>query len=147
MSNLEANALQAVTPAWVENLKSAFYSGGLVLAWISPVGFFLVARGQPRRNPESSPGMFPLNIHTSSVNTPTLTPTVVTTDLRTTTNTGPTQQLLENGHAGVYPSPEGVPHRDGGCKDAGHAEYVRFGDAVVPGLSKRTPALLDPSPA
>jgi len=54
-----------------------------------------------------------------------LHPAVVTTDLGTTTNAGPTQQLLIDRHAGVYPGPKGVHHRDGGCKDAGSAEYTR----------------------
>ena len=85
--------------------------------------------------------MFPLNIHTSSVNTPTLTPTVVTTDLRSTSNTGPTQQLLEDCHASVYPGPEGVPHRDGGCKDLGPAGYVKAVKAILPGVSKRAQSI------
>ena len=91
--------------------------------------------------------MFPLNIHTSSVNTPTLTPTVVTTDLRTTSNAGPTQQLLDDCHAGVHPGPDGVHHHDGGCKDVGPAEYIRGVMAVLPGPSKRPPAILNPSSA
>ena len=141
LSNLEADALHAITPEWVENLKAVFYWGGLILAWLAPVGLFLVARGRAHRHPESSPGMFPLNIHTSSVNTPTMTPTVVTTDLRSTSNTGPTQQLLEDCHASVYPGPEGVPHRDGGCKDIGAAGSVRAVKVVPPGASKRAQSI------
>jgi hypothetical protein len=122
LSNLEADALQAVTPDWVENLKAVFYWGGLILAWLAPVGLFLVARNPARRHPESNPGVFPLNIHTSSVNTPTMTPTVVTTDLRSTSNTGPTQQLL-------------------GCKDVGAAVAVRAVKVVPPGVSKRAQSI------
>ena len=57
LSNLEANALQAITPEWVENLKAVFRWGGLVLAWLSPLGFFLVwrSRGDPRQ--ASSPSV------------------------------------------------------------------------------------------
>jgi len=73
---------KAVTPAWVEKLKLAFYWGGLVLAWCSPIGFFLVVWSQPYRTQEKNAGMFPLNIHTSSVNTPTLNPTIVSADLQ-----------------------------------------------------------------
>jgi hypothetical protein len=141
LSNLEADALQAVTPDWVENLKAVFYWGGLILAWLAPVGLFLVARNPARRHPESNPGVFPLNIHTSSVNTPTMTPTVVTTDLRSTSNTGPSQQLLDGCHASVYPGSEGVPHRDGGCKDVGAAVAVRAVKVVPPGVSKRAQSI------
>ena len=113
-----------------------------MLAWLSPFGFFLVFRSRTERKQDSAPGMFPLNILTSSVNTPTLTPTVVTTDLRTTSNAGPTQQLLDDCHAGVRPGPDWVLHRDGGCK-----EYLRGVMAVLPGPSKRPPAVLNPSSA
>ena len=123
------------------------FSGGLVLAWLSPFGFFLVWRSRGDRRQDSSPGMFPLNIHTSSVNTPTMTPTVVTTDLRTTSNAGPTQQTLNDCHAGVRPGPDRAIQRDGGCRDLGPAEYLKSVMAVIPGPSKRPPATLNPNSA
>ena len=128
-------------------MKAVFSWGGLALAWLSPFGFFLVLRSRAERKQDSTPGMFPLNIHTSSVNTPTLTPTVVTTDLRTISNAGPTQQILDNGHAGVRPGPDGVLPRDGGCNGLRPAEYLRGVMAVLPGPSKRPPAVLNPSSA
>jgi hypothetical protein len=78
-----------------------------------------------------------LNIHASSVNTPTLAPSVVTTDLRSTSNTGPTQQTLNDCHAEARPGPDGVLHRDGGCRELRPAEYVKNVMTVIPGPSKR----------
>ena len=74
-------------------------------------------------------------------------PAIQAFDCFHTTNAGPTQQLLEDRHAGVYPGPEGVHHRDGGCKDASPTEYIRGVNAVLPGPSKRLPAILNPSSA
>jgi len=62
---------------------------------------------------------------------------VVTTDLRSTSTTGPTQQLLDGCHASVYPGSAGVPHCDGGCKDIGAAGSVRAVKVIPPGASKR----------
>ena len=145
LSNLEANALQAFTPAWVENLQAVVYWGGLVLAWLSPFGFFLVFRALINRRAEAAPSMFPMNIHTSSVNNPTMNPTVVTTDLRATVNTASPQQVLDDYHVGARPVSDGLRLRDGGCNDPGPADYVRGGATLLPGPSKRLPTLLNPS--
>ena len=137
LSNLEANALQALTPAWAEHLEGIFWWGGLVFAWLSPVGFILMWRSRNDAKPTPSPGVFPLNIHASSVNTPTLAPSVVTTDLRSISTTGPTQQTLNDRHAEARPGPNGSLLHDGGCRDLGSAEHVKNVMTVIPGPSKR----------
>jgi hypothetical protein len=118
-----------------------------VLAWLSPVGFFLVFRALINRRVETNPSVFPMNIHTSSVNSPTMNPTVVTTDLRAAVNAGPPQQVLDEYHVGARPVSDGLRLRDGGCNDLGPADYIRSGVALLPGPSKRTPTLLNPSSA
>ena len=137
LSNLESSALQALTPAWVEHLEGIFRWGGLIFAWLSPVGFILMWRRHAEPRPALSPGVFPLNIHTSSVNTPTLAPSVVTTDLRSISTTGPTQQTLTDRHAEARPGPHGSLLHDGGCKGLGSADYGKNTMAVIPGPSKR----------
>ena len=136
--SLVTSPLEAVTPAWVENLKLAFYWGGLVLAWCSPVRFFLVVWAQPYRTQEKNTGMFPLNIHTSSVNTPTLTPTIVNTDLHPNVPERSTQRTLEDHHAGAQPRLEAP--REGGCKGGRASDnpdnYLRGMIRILPGPSK-----------
>jgi hypothetical protein len=101
------------------------------------VGFILMWRMRAEPRPAPSPGVFPLNIHASSVNTPTLAPSVVTTDLRSISTTGPTQQTLTDRHVEARPGPHGSVLHDGGCKGSGSADYVKNTMAVIPGPSKR----------
>ena len=120
LANLEATALEAVTPQWIENLKAVGYWGGFILAWFSPVGFALILWKQPNRNQMRNTEMFPLSIHNSSITAPAPTPTTIATDLQS----NQVEELpLKTRHAGALLGPEGVHHRDGGCKDGLTASY------------------------
>ena len=138
LSNLESRALDAVTPAWWEKLKSAFYWGGLTLAWCSPLGFFIVGWIQPHRNPGAGNGMFPLNIHTGSGATPPVNPTVVPNDPQPSAPERAGHRALEERHADAQPYLEAS--REGGCKMEGpldnSAPYLRGTIRILPGPSR-----------
>ena len=142
LSNHEADTLEAITPKWIENLTAAFYWGGLILAWASPFGFFLIFWKQTNRNQKRNMDMFPLNIHTSSVTTPTIPATIVTTNLQPGSIKEIPQPVLEARHVGALLGPGGVHHREGGCKDSASKAYLNSMTRILPGPSKLKTKLL-----
>ena len=131
LANLEADALEAVTPQWIETLLAVLHWGGLILAWLSLAGWFLLFRRYAGKQQKRGLEMFPLNIHTSSVTTPSIPSTIVTTNLQPGSIEEIPPPVIEARHAGALLGPGGVHHRDGGCKDATNTGY-----RIRPGPSK-----------